>query len=43
MTVAKLPVNLDPTTTLRGSTQDSAEARQAAAQFQLNLVLQRGL
>lgn len=43
VTVAKLPVNLDPASTLRGSTQDNAEARTGAAQFQLNIVLKRGL
>ena len=41
VTIAKLPVNLDPATTLRGSTQDNLEAKPGAAQFILNIVLKR--
>jgi hypothetical protein len=39
VTIAKLPVNLDPSATLRGSTQDNVETKPGAAQFKLNIVL----
>ena len=39
VTIAKLPVNLDPASTLSGSTQDSLDAKPGAAQFKLSLVL----
>jgi len=39
--IAKLPVNLDPASTLSGSTQDSLDTKPGAAQFQLRLVLKR--
>lgn len=41
VTIAKLPVNLDPGSALSGSTQDNAETKQGAAQFKLNIVLKR--
>lgn len=39
VSIAKLPVNLDPSATLRGSTQDNVETKPGAAQFKLNIVL----
>ena len=42
VSIAKLPVNLDPASTRSGSTQDSLDAKPGAAQFQLRLVLKRG-
>jgi len=39
VSIAKLPVNLDSGTTLRGSTQDNIETKPGAAQFKLNIVL----
>jgi len=39
VTIAKLPVDLDPSATLRGSTQDNVETKPGAAQFKLNIVL----
>ena len=39
--ISKLPVDLDPTSALRGSTQDNVETKPGAAQFKLNIVLKR--
>ena len=41
VTIAKLPVNLDPTSTLSGSTQDNVDTKPGAAQFKLSVVLKR--
>ena len=41
VSIAKLPVNLDPASTLSGSTQDNVETKPGAAQFKLNIVLKR--
>lgn len=41
VTIAKLPVDLDPSSALRGSTQDNIETKPGAAQFKLNIVLKR--
>ena len=39
VTISKLPVNLDPSSALRGSTQDNIETKPGAAQFKLDIVL----
>ena len=39
--ISKLPVDLDPSSALRGSTQDNVETKPGAAQFKLNIVLKR--
>lgn len=39
VSIAKLPVDLDPSATLRGSTQDNVETKPGAAHFKLNIVL----
>lgn len=39
--ITKLPLNLDPASTLSGSTQDSASAQPGAAQFKLSITLRR--
>jgi len=39
--IVKLPLNLDPASTLSGSTQDSADAQPGAAQFKLGIVIRR--
>lgn len=39
--ISKLPVDLDPTSALRGSTQDNVETKPGAAQFKLYIVLKR--
>ena len=39
--ITKLPVDLDPGSALRGSTQDNVETRPGAAQFKLKIVLKR--
>ena len=41
VSIVKLPLNLDPTSTLSGSTQDSADAKPGAAQFTLAIVIKR--
>jgi hypothetical protein len=41
VSITKLPVNLDSTSTLSGSTQDNLNAAPAAAQFKLSIVLKR--
>ena len=41
VSISKLPVDLDPASALRGSTQDDAETKPGAAQFKLNIVLKR--
>ena len=41
VTISKLPVNLDPASTLSGSTQDT-DAKPGAALFKLNIVLKAG-
>lgn len=39
--ISKLPVDLDPASALRGSTQDNVETKPGAAQFKLNIVLKQ--
>ncbi|MBT9613670.1 MAG: hypothetical protein IV108_10445 [Burkholderiales bacterium] len=41
VTIVKLPLNLDPASTLSGSTQDSTDAKPGAAQFKLGIVIRR--
>lgn len=41
VSIVKLPLNLDPTSTLSGSTQDSTDAKPGAAQFKLAVVIGR--
>ena len=41
VTIVKLPLNLDPASTLSGSTQDSSDAKPGAAQFKLGIVIRR--
>lgn len=41
VTIVKLPLNLDPATTLSGSTQDSTDTKPGAAQFKLGIVIRR--
>lgn len=41
VTIVKLPLNLDPASTLSGSTQDSSDAKPGAAQFKLGITIRR--
>ncbi len=43
VTIVKLPVNLDSSSTLSGSTQDNLDTAPGAAQFKLSIVLKRTL
>lgn len=41
VSIVKLPLNLDPASTLSGSTQDSTNAKPGAAQFKLGIMIRR--